>query len=84
MTEIEKDNNINYRIPSLQKIITTYEFSNDQWVVVVTHTFFADTQQELFQIIDAHRKSDEFFDASFKGEYKGIKLLNGESNVLFP
>jgi hypothetical protein len=73
-----------YRVPELQKIVTTYEFFNDKWVAMVSHTFFADTQQELIQIIEAHRRSDDYFDASFKGEYKGIKLLNGESEVLFP
>lgn len=56
--------------------IITNEFYNNQWNPVLSHDFYANTNEELENLIQAHRKSDPFFDASFNGTFnwKGSKI----------
>ncbi len=54
--------------------ITTYELSDNNWIATVTHTFFGDTETELKGIMEAHKKTDVFFAASFTGNFNGITL----------
>lgn len=66
--------------------ITTYEYYNDQWNPVLTHTFYGNTEEEISQLITSHRSTDSFFDASFNGEFKWkegiIKLKNEISDTM--
>lgn len=60
--------------------ITTCELYDSQWNEVLSHTFYGNTENEISQLIEAHRKTDSFFNSSFKGifEWKGgsIELKN--------
>jgi hypothetical protein len=67
--------------PKLRLLITTYEFYNNFWHQTVTHAFYSDTEQDLYRIRDAHRKTDAFFDASFTGKFDGIILMNGKEII---
>lgn len=78
-----------YRIPSISLIITTYELSENvlgenpsEWLATVTHVFQGDTVERAYQISDAHRKTDLFYDGSFKGKYNGIILKNSEFQII--
>ncbi len=72
--------------PKLNLEITTFEYYDNQWNPVLTHTFYGNTENEINQLIDAHRKTDSFFDASFTGEFKWkegtIQLKNTISNIV--
>lgn len=50
------------------------------WNPVLAHTFYGQTEEELENLVQAHRTTDSFFDASFNGifKWKGteIKLKN--------
>jgi len=79
----------NYEIPPLQMTITTYELiGEDKWIATLSHTFHANTQEELFAIMEVHKETDSFFKSSFEGEfkYKGgiINLINSEPKVDYP
>lgn len=67
--------------------ITTNEFYNNIWNPVLAHTFYGETEEELENLIQSHRKTDIFFDASFKGTFnwKGtkIELKNSEPKLLY-
>lgn len=60
--------------------ITTCEWYNDRWNKVLAHIFYGNNEDEISQLIQAHRQTDSFFDSSFKGvfNWKGgtIKLKN--------
>lgn len=60
--------------------IATSEFYNNQFNLVLTHTFYGNNEEEIENLVQAHRITDSFFDASFKGifKWKGteIKLKN--------
>lgn len=71
-----------YKQPSLMLEISTCEYYDDRWNLVLTHTFYGDTGDEINQLIEAHRKTDTFFDASFTGEFNGIRLKNYESEIV--
>lgn len=75
-----------YITPQLMLAITTFEYNDDtkNWVATLTHTFHANTQQELYQLLEAHIKTDQFFAASFEGNFKGIPLVNSDPRVLYP
>lgn len=78
-----------YEIPQLQATITTYEkVGEDKWIAVLSHTFHANTQEELFVIMNAHKETDTFFRFSFEGkfEWKGgiVYLVNSEPKISFP
>lgn len=77
-----------YIIPELQTTITTYELMGDKWIASVSHTFHAHDQKTLFRLIDAHKTTDQYFKASFEGQfiYHGgiIYLRNSEPEVLWP
>lgn len=66
--------------PKLSVSIVTSEFYSNQWNPVLKHTFYGDTEEELESLIKAHKMTDTFFDASFKGIFKwkgtDIKLKN--------
>lgn len=82
-----------YRIPQISLIITTYELTDKkehitpgenpyEWLATVTHIFHGETIERVHQILDAHRKTDVFFDGSFKGEWNGIILRNSEPQIM--
>ena len=77
-----------YIIPELQITITSYELIGDRWIASVSHSFHANDQKTLFNLIAAHRSTDSYFDSSFKGEfhYHGgvIYLRNSEIKVQYP
>ncbi len=70
------------KIPALAMLITTYELRQDKgkpvFVATVSHTFLGDTEEELNGIMQAHAKTDQFFAASIKGNWKGIILKNSD------
>lgn len=67
--------------PKLRLLITTYEFYDGFWHQTVTHAFYGNTEDELYKIRDAHRKTDSFFNASFTGKFDGIILMNGKEII---
>jgi len=60
--------------------VVTNEFYNDQWNPVLVHKFYANSYEELEDLVQIHRLSDPFFNSSFDGNFnwKGaeIKLKN--------
>lgn len=60
----------------MEYTIDTYELINGNWHIVLSHVFYGNGQYEINQIIEAHRKTDSFFNASFDGEWNGIILKN--------
>lgn len=84
------DSTEEYTIPELMLTITTYEKQPDsnKYMATVTHAFHASDQKTLFAILDAHRMTDVFFDASFRGVFQwkdGIIILkNSEPSVSYP
>lgn len=64
--------------PSLKYAIITYELDEENRVLreTLAHIFYGDTTDEIQGLIAAHRKTDAFFDGSFLGYYKDIKLKN--------
>lgn len=85
---INLDSN-NIESSSLELSITTCEFDDNTntWIPVLTHTFHGNSEEEIANLIDAHKETDSFFRASFEGvfSWKGgsIKLRNVESNILY-
>lgn len=76
-----------YTTPPVGLIITTYELAEDPnghyfWKAAVSHVFHGETIERVHQILDAHRKTDVFFDGSFKGEWNGIILKNSEPQIM--
>lgn len=67
--------------------ITTNEFYDNMWNPVLTHKLYANSEEELENLVQVHRMTDAFFDASFKGvfNWKGtdIKLKNSEPVILY-
>lgn len=80
--------NEEYITPSLMLTVSTYELVNNKWIATMTHIFYANTQEELFKIMDAHKTTDSFFRASFEGifKWKGeiIVLQNSEPFISYP
>lgn len=81
------NNQIQFFQPPIAIIITTYELAEDtpgnyRWIATVTHTFHGDTEERAYQIMEAHKKTDVFFSASFQGNYKGITLKNSEPQII--
>lgn len=68
-------------VPKLYLQITTYEFYDRKWHATLTHTFYGNTEDELYKIRDAHRKTDTFFNGSFTGGFKDIILMNGKEVI---
>ncbi len=77
--------------PPVSLIITTYELSEDAsgnpiWKSTVTHVFTGETEERAYQIMEAHKKTDAFFAASFKGvlPWKGgdIYLKNSDIEIV--
>lgn len=64
--------------PSLKYAIITSELDEEKGLYreILVHIFYGDTMDEIQALIKAHRKTDVFFNGSFLGEYKGIKLRN--------
>lgn len=80
-----------YTQPPVTLIITTYELSEDAnnnpiWKATVTHAFSGETVKRVHQIAEAHKTTDAFFAASFKGVFpwKGgnIYLKNSEEQII--
>lgn len=78
----------NYETPKLMLTISTYELRDDKYIATLTHTFYADTQQDLFSLMEAHKTTDSFFRASFEGVFKWkegvIVLRNSEPFISYP
>lgn len=58
--------------------ITSYELSNNQWNVILTHIFWGKTLDETFKYAHSHLVSDGFFSSSFANQgfpWKGEVLL---------
>ena len=58
------------KLPSHKLKIKTCEYYNNKWNPVLIHTFLGNTEEEIAGLIDAHRQTDSFFDASFSGFFK--------------
>ena len=76
-----------YTTPPVALIITTYELAEEPkdhyfWKATVSHIFHGETIERVHQILNAHRKTDVFFDGSFEGEWNGIILKNSESQIM--
>lgn len=76
-----------YSTPPITLIITTYELAEEPkshyfWKAAVSHVFHGETIERTRQILNAHRKTDVFFDGSFKGEWNGIILRNSEPQIM--
>ena len=76
-----------YITPLVSLIITTYELAEEPkgyyfWKTTVTHCFHGETIERVYQILNAHRKTDVFFDGSFRGEWNGIILKNSEPQII--
>lgn len=82
-----------YRVPPVNLIITTYELAEKkkpispgenpyEWLATVTHIFEGDTVERVYQISDAHKKTDAFYAGSFQGRYNGIILKNSEFQII--
>ncbi len=78
----------NYETPSLMLSVTTYELRGDKYIATLTHIFHANTQQELFEIMEAHKTTDSLFRASFEGIFKWKKTItilhNSEPFISYP
>lgn len=61
--------------------ITTFEIYNGGSHPTVTHVFIGDNEDEARGVMNAHRQADQFFNASFSGNYNGIVLVNSEPLV---
>lgn len=68
--------------PKLKLEILTSEYYDNNWNPVIMHTFYGDTEKELNDLVNSHRQTDTFFDASFIGTFKWkgstLKLKNTE------
>lgn len=77
-----------YEIPALMITVTTYELMGDKWIATLSHSFHASDQDTLFRLIEAHRTTDSYFNASFNGffPYKEgiIYLRNSDAKVVYP
>jgi hypothetical protein len=76
-----------YTTPLVTLIITTYELAEEPkdhyfWNATVSHIFHGETIERVHEILNAHRKTDVFFDGSFKGEWNGIILKNSEPQIM--
>ena len=58
--------------------ITTSEWNGSSWNPVVQHIFYGNTYTNVLAVMEAHRRSDNFFNASFTGMYNGIRLKNDQ------
>lgn len=71
--------------PKLTVSIITSEFYNGTWTPVLKHTFYGESEEELADLINAHRSTDSFFRSSFEGVFKWkgseIKLKNSEPKI---
>ena len=76
-----------YSTPPVGLVITTYELAEEPkghyfWKATVSHIFYGETIERAYQILNAHRKTDVFFDGSFRGEWNGIILKNSEPQII--
>lgn len=64
--------------PDLRFAVITYEIDEEKGEAIETigHIFYGDNMEEIQGLIAAHRKTDTFFDGSFSGQWKDIKLKN--------
>ena len=97
MTKISTDQTISepnkFSVPPISLIVTTYELAEKkgpiapgenpyEWLATVTHIFHGETIERVHQILNAHRKTDVFFDGSFEGKWNGIILKNSEPQII--
>ncbi len=71
---------INFPKLELNIITSEYDDSNNTWRPTLKHTFYGNTENEILELVNSHRRTDTFFDASFSGIFKwkdgSIKLKN--------
>ncbi len=71
---------------NLKLEITTYEFYNNKWNEVLTHAFYGTSKQDILALVEAHKKTDSFFRASFTGRFEWnndvIELKNEISDYI--
>lgn len=91
MTKISIEQTISepneFSVPPISLIVTTYELAEEPkghyfWKATVSHVFHGETIERVHQILNVHRKTDVFFDGSFKGEWNGIILKNSEPQIM--
>lgn len=67
--------------------VATYEYYSDRWNYTLSHTFPGKTKEEAFLILNAHRTTDSFLDASMSKKidedtYEGTLKYKGSILVL--
>lgn len=91
MTKISIDQTMSepneFSVPPISLIVTTYELAEEPkghyfWKSTVTHCFHGETVERVYQISDAHKKTDAFYRGSFEGKYNGIILRNSEFQII--
>lgn len=73
--------------PPITLVITTYELAEEPqghyfWKATTTHLFHGETVERVYQISEAHKKTDAFYAGSFQGKYNGIILRNSEFKII--
>lgn len=68
-------------VPDFALIVVTYELVDNKWVATVAHSFYGDTEEEANRVMEAHKKTDRFFSASFTGQFDSITLANSEPKL---
>lgn len=68
-------------------IITTYELAEEPsghyfWKETVTHVFHGETVERVYEISDAHKRTDAFYAGSFEGKWNGVILKNSEFQIV--
>lgn len=82
-----------YATPPVTLIITTYELAEKkgtitpeenpyEWLATVTHAFHGETDERVYQISEAHKRTDAFYKGSFEGRYNNIILKNSEFQII--
>lgn len=70
--------------PPIMTVIHSFEFYDNVWHLILSHSFYGNTVDEAMSVLNAHRTTDTFFDNSFSGtfNYKGKVLTLKNSKIL--
>lgn len=76
-----------FSTPPVSLIVTTYELAEEPaghyfWKATVSHLFHGETVERVYQISEAHKKTDTFYAGSFHGKWNGIILKNSEFQII--
>lgn len=76
-----------FTAPPITLVVTTYELAEEPkghyfWKSTVTHAFHGETEERVYQISEAHKRTDVFYAGSFQGRYNGIILKNSEFQII--